>query len=73
MMLVQHVNQNQNSTSTLKQLQQRDLNCCRDSETSSWSAGRTGFKVVVDDGRSDLVEVLEGVDDLHDDGAALLL
>lgn len=34
---------------------------------------RTGFKVVVDDGRSDLVEVLEGVDDLHDDGAALLL
>lgn len=33
----------------------------------------TGFKVVVDDGGSDLVEVLEGVDDLHYDGAALFL
>ena len=33
----------------------------------------TGFEVVVDDGRSDLVEVLEGVDDLQDDGAPLLL
>lgn len=27
----------------------------------------------MDDRRSDLIEVLEGVDDLHDDGAALLL
>lgn len=27
----------------------------------------------MDDGRPDLVEVLERVDDLHDDGAALLL
>lgn len=33
----------------------------------------TGFQVVVDDGRSDLVEVLEGVNYLHDDGASLLL
>lgn len=37
-------------------------------------AGRpTGFQVVVDNGRSDLVEVLEGVNDLHDDGASLFL
>lgn len=34
---------------------------------------RTRFKVVVDNGRSDLIEVLEGVNDLHDDGAALFL
>lgn len=34
---------------------------------------RTRLEVVVDDGRPDLVEVLEGVDNLHDDGAALLL
>ena len=27
----------------------------------------------MDDGRTDLVEVFEGVDDLHDDGAALFL
>lgn len=27
----------------------------------------------MDDGRPNLVEVLEGVDDLHDDRAALLL
>lgn len=27
----------------------------------------------MDDGRADLIEVLERVDDLHDDGAALLL
>lgn len=27
----------------------------------------------MDDGRSDLVEVLERVDDLHDDGASLFL
>lgn len=27
----------------------------------------------MDDGRSDLIEVLERVDNLHDDGAALLL
>lgn len=33
----------------------------------------TGLEVVVDDWRADLVEVLEGVDDLHDDRAALLL
>lgn len=33
----------------------------------------TGFKVVVDNGRSDLIEVLEGVYNLHDDGAALFL
>lgn len=33
----------------------------------------TRFEVVVDNGRSDLIEVLEGVDNLHDDGAALLL
>lgn len=33
----------------------------------------TRFQVIVDDRRSDLVEVLERVDDLHDDGAALLL
>lgn len=35
--------------------------------------GPTWFKVVVDDGGSNLIEVLEGVDELHDDGAALLL
>lgn len=33
----------------------------------------TRFKVVVDNGRSDLIEVLEGINDLHDDGAALFL
>lgn len=33
----------------------------------------TRLQVVVDDGRADLVEVLEGVDDLHDDGAPFLL
>lgn len=33
----------------------------------------TGFQVVVDNGRSDLVEVLEGVNDLHDDGASFFL
>ena len=32
-----------------------------------------GLDVVVDDGRLDLVEVLEGRDDLHDDAAGLLL
>lgn len=34
---------------------------------------RTGFKVIVNDGWSDLVEVLEGVDYLHDNGTSLLL
>lgn len=33
----------------------------------------TRFEVVVDNGRSDLIEVLQGVNNLHDDGAALLL
>lgn len=33
----------------------------------------TGLEVVVDDGWSNLVEVLEGVDNLHDNRAALLL
>lgn len=33
----------------------------------------TGLKVVVDNGRSDLIEVLEGVNNLHNDGAALFL
>lgn len=33
----------------------------------------TRFQVVVDNGRSDLVEVLEGVNYLHDDGAAFFL
>lgn len=33
----------------------------------------TRFKVVVDNRRSDLIEVLEGVYNLHDDGAALFL
>lgn len=33
----------------------------------------TRFKVIVDNGRSDLIEVLEGVHNLHDDGAALFL
>lgn len=33
----------------------------------------TRFQVVVDNGRSDLVEVLEGVNYLHDDGASLFL
>lgn len=33
----------------------------------------TRFKVVVDNGRSDLIEVLEGVNNLHDDGAAFFL
>ena len=35
--------------------------------------GRTWFEVIVDDGWSDLVKILEGVDNLHYDGAALLL
>lgn len=35
-----------------------------------WS---TGLEVVVDDGRPNLVEILESVDELHDDGASLLL
>lgn len=42
-----------------------------------WDAGfsldLTGLEVVVDDGRVNLVEVLESVDNLHDDGATLLL
>lgn len=33
----------------------------------------TRFQVVVDDGRFDLIEVSEGVDYLHDDGASLFL
>jgi len=33
----------------------------------------TWFEVIVDDGRSDLVEILQSVDDLHDDRAAFLL
>lgn len=33
----------------------------------------TRFKVIVDNGRSDLIEVLEGIHNLHDDGAALFL
>lgn len=33
----------------------------------------TGFEVVVDDGGFDFVEVAQGADDLHDDGASLLL
>ena len=39
--------------------------------TAVWRPTR--FKVVVDNGRSDLIEVLEGVNNLHDDGAALFL
>lgn len=35
--------------------------------------GRTRFKVVVNNGRSDLIEILESINDLHDDGAALFL
>lgn len=38
-----------------------------------WEWRPTWFKVVVNNGRSDLIEVLQGVDNLHDDGAALLL
>lgn len=33
----------------------------------------TGFQVIVDNGRSDLIQVLEGVYDLHDDGASFFL
>ena len=33
----------------------------------------TRFEVVVDDGRFDLIEVSQGADNLHDDGASLLL
>lgn len=42
---------------------------------NSWSQPweLTRLEVVVDDGRVNLVEVLESVDNLHDDGAALLL
>lgn len=42
-------------------------------EKSCSSVSRTRFKVIVDDGRSDLIEVLEGVNNLHDDGATLFL
>lgn len=33
----------------------------------------TWFEVVVNDGRLDLIEVAQGADDLHNDGAGLLL
>lgn len=33
----------------------------------------TGLEVIVDDGRPNLVEVLEGIDNLHDNRATLLL
>lgn len=33
----------------------------------------TRFEVVVDDGRFDLIEVAQGADNLHDNGACLLL
>lgn len=33
----------------------------------------TRLEVIVDDGRADLTEILECVDELHDNGASLLL
>lgn len=33
----------------------------------------TGLQVIVDNGRSDLIQVLEGINDLHDDGASFFL
>lgn len=44
---------------------------CGTSWSQPWELTR--LEVVVDDGRVNLVEVLESVDNLHDDGAALLL
>ena len=33
----------------------------------------TWFQVIVDDGRFDLVQVSEGINDLHDDGTRFFL
>lgn len=35
--------------------------------------GPTRFEVIMDDGGLDLIEVAQGADDLHDNGACLLL
>lgn len=43
------------------------------SPSSPRGGGLTGLEVIVDDGRPDVIEVLERVDDLHDDGPSLLL
>lgn len=42
-------------------------------ERQSVKSKTTRLEVIVDDGRLDLVEVLESVDDLHDNRAAFLL
>lgn len=40
---------------------------------TKYNCESTRLEVVVDDGWPNLVEILEGVDDLHDDRASLLL
>lgn len=56
-----------------------NLNCScnvskkKSDKIMSESCGRTRFKVVVNNGGSDLIEVLESINNLHDDGASLFL
>ena len=46
---------------------------CSNPQSNTVMCRRTRFKVIVDNGRSDLIEVLQGIDNLHNDGAALFL
>lgn len=51
----------------------KKIETCKATLKAEKSPRLTRFKVVVDNRRSDLVEVLQGVNNLHDDGAALFL